>query len=144
MKKILLIVLILLMSEIIFYAQQAEPFKVIVNASNPVTELTKKDVSKMFMKKLARWENGTPVLPVDQVESSSVRKQFSEAVLGKTVSAVKSYWQEQIFSGKGVPPPEKTSDKEVIDYVKANAGAIGYVSADASLTGVKAVEVKEQ
>jgi ABC-type phosphate transport system substrate-binding protein len=79
---------------------------------------------------------------VDQGKASSVRAAFSKAVLGRPVSAVESYWQQQIFSGKDVPPAAKGSDDEVVTFVKANPGAIGYVSAGASTAGVKVVDVK--
>jgi hypothetical protein len=44
------------------------------------------------------------------------------------VSSIKAYWQKQIFSGRGVPPEEKQSDEEVLEYVSKNVGAIGYIS----------------
>ncbi len=57
---------------------------------------------------------------------------------------MESFWQQQIFSGKDVPPEKKKSDAEVIEFVSANPGAIGYVSVSASLgDGVKAVSVSE-
>ena len=51
------------------------------------------------------------------------------------ISAVESYWQQQIFAGKEVPPAAKPSDEEVLAYVRSTPGAIGYVSAGASTTG---------
>jgi hypothetical protein len=64
------------------------------------------------------------------------------SVLGRSVGAVETFWQQQIFSGKEVPPPVKASDDDVIAFVKANAGAIGYVSASTSTAGVKVIDVK--
>jgi hypothetical protein len=49
------------------------------------------------------------------------------------VSAVESYWQQAIFSGRSVPPLEKASDAEVLAFVRANPGAVGYVSGGADL-----------
>ena len=63
-------------------------------------------------------------------------------VHGKKVSSVKSYWQTMIFSGRATPPPELDSDRQVLDYVRGKPGAIGYVSAGATLgNGVKALRV---
>ena len=70
-------------------------------------------------------------------------RELGGVVLGKTVSAVKSYWQQQIFAGREVPPVEKTSDAEVIAFVKANRGAVGYVSDTAAVTGVRVLRVDE-
>ena len=59
------------------------------------------------------------------------------------MTAVKSFWQRMIFSGRGVPPVEKDTDEEVLSYVGANAGAIGYLSAGAALSDdVKKLEIK--
>ena len=119
------------------------PFVVVVSASNPVSSITRDQASKLFLKKIPTWDNGRgEVVPVDQPEGSAVREAFTKAVLRKSVSAVKSYWQQQIFSGRGVPPTEKASDSEVVSYVRANPNAIGYVSpAAASAGGVKVVNV---
>ena len=119
------------------------PFVVVVSASNPVSSITRDQASKLFLKKTPTWDNGRgEVVPVDQPEGSAVREAFTKAVLRKSVSAVKSYWQQQIFSGRGVPPTEKASDSEVINYVRSNPNAIGYVSPSAvSGGGVKVVNV---
>jgi len=119
------------------------PFVVVVSASNPVSSMTRDQASKLFLKKTPTWDNGRgEVVPVDQPEGSAVRDAFTRAVLRKSVSAVKSYWQQQIFSGRGVPPTERASDGEVVSYVRANPNAIGYVSpAAASAGGVKVVNV---
>ncbi len=143
MKKILITLLILFVTIII--AQESKSYKIIVNDSNPINTITKKDLAKIFLKKLTKWENGTTILPVDQLETSPVREAFSKDILKKTIAATKAFWQEQIFSGRGVPPPEKASDKEVIDYIKANPGAIGYISDSTNIptSGVKVIEVKD-
>ena len=118
-------------------------FKLIVNAQNPVQSLTHEQVSKLFLRKTTQWSAGGLVLPVDQAEGSRVREGFTGAVHHKTVGAVKSYWQQQLFSGRGVPPPEKGSDADVTAYVSSNEGAIGYVSMNAKLGGVKVVNLTD-
>ncbi len=125
------------------HAQDAINFKVIVNTSNAVATMSKAQTSKLFLKKKTKWENGSKVVPVDLAESSPVRVEFSKAIHGKSVSSIKSYWQKLIFSGRAVPPPIKASDPEVVNFVKANRGAIGYVSADASIADVKVLKIKD-
>jgi ABC-type phosphate transport system substrate-binding protein len=120
----------------------AAGFKVVVNDGNPVATLGKADIGKLFLKKDTRWESGTTVEPVDQVGDSAVREAFSKEIHSKAVGAVKSYWQRQIFSGRGTPPPELSTDGEVIAYVKSHPWAIGYVDADAAVgQGAKVVKV---
>ena len=120
---------------------QAAAYKIIVNNSVPVSSLSKKAASDLFLKKTTKWENGSAVMPVDQLDSSTAREGFSKAVHGKTAAAVKSYWNQQIFSGREVPPVEKKSDAEVLAFVRSTAGAIGYVSDGASAEGVRVVTI---
>jgi len=108
-------------------------YKVVVNSANAAPPMSRDEVAKLFLKKVTSWATGQTVQPVDQAKDSAVRKAFSQAVLGKDVSAVESYWQQAIFSGRGVPPSEKSSDAEVLAFVRANPNAIGYVSGGADL-----------
>jgi ABC-type phosphate transport system substrate-binding protein len=124
-------------------APSAEPsYRVVVNQANPIALLTKDQVSKIFLKKIPKWDSGQPILPVDQEATSPVRTLFSKDVHGKAASAVASYWQQQIFAGRDVPPTEKGSDAAVIAFVRANPSAIGYVSEAASVGDVKVVAVQ--
>jgi ABC-type phosphate transport system substrate-binding protein len=117
-------------------------FVLIVHPANPMSIVARADASKLFLEKLTRWPNGQKVQPVDEVESSPVRRRFSEAVHGMDVPSVKSFWQEIVFSGRGDPPPERVSDAEVVAYVRANPNAIGYVSSDAPIAGVRVITLK--
>jgi len=120
-------------------------FKIIVNETNPADTISTQQLENFFMKKTGAWGNGQPVIPVDQTASSSTRDDFSKTIFGRDTNAIKSYWQRQIFSGRGVPPPEKASDDEVLAFVRVNPGAIGYVSSDARVgSGVKVVEITEK
>ena len=117
-------------------------YKVVVNAANPVTTLTRDNVARIFLKKTTTWPNGQAAYPVDQPTNSASRRAFSKAVLGKDPGEVASYLNQLIFSGRGVPPLTRSSDAEVLSYVQNNTNAIGYVAGDAKMgEGVKVVIV---
>lgn len=122
-------------------AEETPSYKVIVHLSNPISSMTKELASKLFLKKVSKWDNGHPVLPVDLTEASSVRERLSKELHGKSVAAIKGYWQQKIFSGRDIPPLEKGSDAEVLSYVRANPDAIGYVSGNATAENVKVVKI---
>lgn len=124
-------------------AQELSGLRVIAHRSNPVSSLSREELSRIFLKKVTRWENGQLVLPVELPENSAVRERFSRAVHRRSVAAVEAYWQQRIFSGREVPPPERTADADVVEYVKANPNAIGYVSADAPVDEVKVLRITE-
>jgi ABC-type phosphate transport system substrate-binding protein len=120
----------------------AQAFKVIAHESVTDAELPKDVVTKIFLKQAPKFPSGVAAKPVDLKKENPVRAEFSTAVLGRAVGAVETYWQQQIFAGKDVPPPSKATDDEVIAFVRATPGAIGYVSAGAATSGVKVITVK--
>jgi len=117
-------------------------FKVIVNASNPATSVNRDFLAAVFLKKATRWEDGERARPVDLAADSTVRAAFSLRVLARPVAAVRNYWEQRIFSGTDVPPPELASDAEVVRYVEANPGAVGYISAGAASGAAKVLAVR--
>jgi ABC-type phosphate transport system substrate-binding protein len=123
-------------------APRAPEYVMIVNAANPVSSAERKFLSDAFLKKTTRWSGGQLIRPVDQSADSAVRRRFTEEVLERSVTAVRSYWQQVIFSGRDVPPPELSGDATVLEYVKNHAGAVGYVSGGASTAGAKVLSVR--
>jgi ABC-type phosphate transport system substrate-binding protein len=122
---------------------QDATYKIVVNETNPVSTLTREELSRIFLKKVTTWRDKRSVQLVDLAESSPVRQSFTKQVHGREVASVKSYWQQMIFSGRAVPPPEKVSDADVLAYVAANPAAIGYVSAAAQVpAGLKVVSIQ--
>ncbi len=124
-------------------AQEQPTYRVIANAENPVTSLSKKQVSRILLKKVRKWDTGQSVEAVDLAGSLEVREVFTKEIHGRSVNAIKRYWQGEIFKGKGVPPPEFASESEVVQFVSERAGGIGYVSSDAALKGVKVLQITE-
>jgi ABC-type phosphate transport system substrate-binding protein len=119
----------------------AQEFKVIVNSANPISELSSNTVARLFLKEASNFPGGGPATPVEPAKSSAVRAAFAKAILGLTVQNLDTYWQQQIFSGRDVPPASKGSDDDVVAFVRTNPGAIGYVAATAATPGVKVITV---
>jgi ABC-type phosphate transport system substrate-binding protein len=123
-------------------AQSALPFKVIVHADVAGARMPRQTLNDIFLGKATRWGDGTRIVPVDQSTTSAVRASFSKEALGQPVLAVQAYWAREISSGRGRPPAVKGSDKEVIRFVAATTGGIGYVSAETPLPPtVKVIEI---
>jgi ABC-type phosphate transport system substrate-binding protein len=116
-------------------------FRIIVNHDVKGARISRGVLSSIFLKQSPRWGDGSRALPVDQSVRSEVRQTFTGDVLLQGVAEVQIYWQRRMSSGV-TPPPVKTSDQEVAEFVAATPGAIGYVSVGAPLPeGVKAVEL---
>jgi len=121
---------------------QSDEFVVVVNRENPAASVARDFLSDAFLKKSTHWDGGATIQPVDQWAASPVRGAFSSTVLRRAVSAVRSYWQQRIFSGGELPPPELDSDDAVIRYVARYPGGVGYVSPGAKLGAVKVVSIQ--
>lgn len=126
------------------WAAAAQPpgFRVITHPSNPALSVERAFLADAFLKKTTRWPDDSLIYPVDQGPDSGVRQHFSEQILHRSVFAVRSYWQQRIFAGRGLPPPELDSDEAVLRYVLSRPGAVGYVSDRAELGGVKVLSVR--
>jgi ABC-type phosphate transport system substrate-binding protein len=123
-------------------ANEAGPgFRVIVHPENPLSRASRRMLATVFLKEVARWDDGTATRPVDLKPDSAARRHFSETVLNRSVRAVKSYWQQRIFSGRGVPPPELETDRSVVEYVTKHRGAIGYVAPGTELGKTKTLSI---
>lgn len=124
-------------------AQDNARFLVIVSPDIRVNSLSKKNLSRYFLKKITTWPNGKKVIVVDQLPNIAVRSVFSMVIHGRPVSAIKAYWTQAIFSGRGVPPQEKPSDATVVEFVSTNSGAIGYVSTGVNVGKAKIITVTD-
>lgn len=124
--------------------QAEDAFRVIVNAANTGTQIKRSSLQTIFLQPAVRWPDGSRVAAVDQSTRSPVRAAFCDQVLGLALQAVQIHWMNNVRDGKGAPPPSKSSDAEVIAFVRSNPGAIGYVSAGAELdAGVKVIKIVE-
>ena len=122
-------------------------YVVIVAASNPASSIKRQELARLFLKKTGRWSNGGGVTPVDQSAGSPVRNAFTRAVLAVEgmgqISAVQNFWLQQVYSGRSTPPTVKASDAEIVAFVAATPGAIGYVAAASATGGVKVLTVTD-
>ena len=121
---------------------RAVPFKVIVHATHPESTLPPALVADIFLRKVKRWKNGTPIAPVDQWMASESRRGFTRDVLKMSVLAVEHYWRQQIYARREDPPPARGSDADVIAFVRDNPGGIGYILAATEVgEGVKVIRL---
>jgi len=115
-------------------------FKIVVHPERPA-QVERAFLVDAFLKNVTRWPDDETIRPVDQRPDSPTRRKFSESVLKRSVPAVKTYWQQRIFSGRGVPPPELDSDEAVVRYVESHPGAVGYVSGGAAVGKAKVASI---
>ncbi len=136
------LVLLALCSLVFAQPRPLPVYVVIVHPANPAVSVERKFLEDAFLKKITRWPDDQTIRPVDLPSSSPVRRRFTEEVLERTLESVKSYWQQRIFSGRDVPPPELDTDDDVVSYVRKHDGAVGYVYAHADVSGLKTMGIR--
>jgi ABC-type phosphate transport system substrate-binding protein len=115
--------------------------KVIANASVKADLISTDELKSVFLQETSSLRDGSHVEPV-LAKSGAAHETFLNEYLGKSDSALQTYYRSLVFTGKGSMPKALGSDAEVAAYVAKTKGAIGYVSAGASSEGAKTLQVK--
>jgi len=118
----------------------AADFKVVANPSVKSSAISSDDLKDVFLGTRMSLPDGSRVEPV-LARAGSAHEAFLRD-LGKTDSALLTYYRSLVFTGKASMPKRCASDAEVIAYVARTKGAIGYVSAEAKAPGTKTLGLK--
>lgn len=115
---------------------------VIANPSMKLTEISAGELRDVFLGTKTALRDAGQVQPVLKKAGPELTE-FSTAYLGKTPSALLTYYRSLVFTGRWSMPVSLTSDEEVIAYVARTKGAIGFVhTAAAASSSVKTLKVK--
>jgi ABC-type phosphate transport system substrate-binding protein len=120
---------------------QAAEVKIIANASVGESSVSADELKRVFLLTKNSLEDGSHAEPV-LLKGGSAHEAFLREYLGKTDSALQTYYRSLVFTGKASMPKTVGSDAEVVSFVLKTKGAIGYVSASAIAPGAKTLEVK--
>lgn len=116
---------------------EAPPVHIIVHPSNDVPAMPKAELSDLFLGKTAEWPDGRAVTTVDQASTSDVREPFCHYVHGRSATSVTQFWTRAILAGRAQAPVQVESDAAVLAYVQSHPTAVGYISRDTPLDGVR-------
>jgi len=119
-------ILICLMGLLLASVASAE-IVVVVNKQNPVDSLNRRELVDLYMGRTQHYPNGTLVLRLDQAPDSDTRSQFYRSLVNKSVAEVNAYWARLLFTGRASPPQVLDNSASVLDAVRKNPNAIGYV-----------------
>lgn len=102
-------------------------FYLVVQAANQQASLTQKEAVDLFMGRNRAFRNGDPAQVYDLPRDSTPRAEFYQRLTGMGPAQVNSYWARLMFSGQTMPPQSVSDESAMIDTVKRNASAIGWV-----------------
>jgi hypothetical protein len=120
---------------------RAADIKVIANDSVKASSVSADELKRVFLLTRNSLEDGSHAEPV-LLKGGAAHEAFLREYLGKTDSALQTYYRSLVFTGKASMPRTVGSDAEVVSFVVKTKGAIGYISASAIAPGTKTLEVK--
>jgi len=138
LKQILMAVVVLALASVPALAGGA---KVIANPSVKADSVSADELKSVFLEESSSLSDGSHVEPV-LAKGGAAHESFVKNYLGKSDSALQTYYRSLVFTGKGSMPKTVGSDAEMVAYVAKTRGAIGYVSAESNAEGAKTLQVK--
>jgi hypothetical protein len=117
--------ILLLCSLLALVAGRAEASTVVIGHPN-LPKLDAATVQKVFTGRAIEVA-GIVVTAINASTGSSLRSRFLQTYLNQDEEKYTAYWTVRRYIGKGAPPRELANSNEVIDFVQANLGAIGYI-----------------
>lgn len=108
-------------------AAAALELAVIVHARTPVAAMSAVEVEMVFTRSRTRWDDGTPIVPINTSPRSESRVLFDRVVLRLDPDTVGRFWIDRRIRGFGVPPRHVADPATVVRVIEKLAGAIGYV-----------------
>jgi len=141
--QVVLVLMAVLAAGLVPCAGADSAYRVIVHPTVKGSQIPRATLSSIFLKQAPRWGDGSPVLPVDQSMRSSIRRSFAADVLQRPLMELQIFWSRRMATGIA-PPPVKQTDEEIVAFVAATPGSIGYVSAAQPLPeGVRQIAIVE-
>ena len=119
--------------------QAQEAIAVIVNTANPLSDISLRDLERLYMGDATKFPGGGSATTY---EEASVREAFYKAAVDMSVGEVQRHWIQATFSGGGaVAPEEMASPAAALAAVAGSPGAIAVIPASAVDGSVKVITV---
>ena len=116
---------------------------VVTGAKSPSINLSRNQLSDVFLGKVAAFPDGRSVTLIDQPESSPLRDEFYLKVTNKSAAQAKAHWAKLYFTGRGAPPREGTDSAIIKQMLNSTPGAISYIERSALDNSVKVIFVAQ-
>ncbi len=133
---------------ILFISENSNSEEILVVSSKNLheTSLTSEQVKEAFLGTPLRSGSGVNIQAFDRkTYPGNLRDKFFKSILGMGSTQLKAYWSQQIFTGRSFPPKALDDLDSIKKELKANVGAISFVSGseyDPSLKALFKVEIK--
>jgi len=137
-----LVVLIAAAKPVFVHARDSEPLAIVVNRSNPLTEISLADLRRLYRGQRSRWSNGRRVTLVMRDPGTPEREAILQTLYGVDEDEYRRGFLQAVFTGEANGAPRVlASTNGVLRFVFNVPGAIGYVRASEVDASVKTLRV---
>lgn len=112
-------------------AVSAENIIVICNKSVIENSVSEDYLQKIFTGDITRWEDNSMVV-LTLLKNKDVSKAFLKKYVGMTTRTYEKCLKKKIYTGGFKQPKTFRTESEMIEFVGATSGAVGYVTSDPS------------
>lgn len=116
-------------------------FYIVVQSAHPQKTMTEKEAVELFMGRTRSFSNGQFALVFDLPRDSAARAGFYKALTGMGPAQVNSYWSRLMFSGQSMPPQALPDEHAMVEIVKRNPNAIGWLTHEPPDRGLRTLLV---
>jgi len=119
-------------------------YTVVVHPQNPVTQITVKNLQKIYLGEKITWPNKEPI-KVAALKEGDIHKAFLKDIVKINANQFFIFWKRKIFTGSGTGTYIRffKSDENIKEFIRQNPEAIGYISTTAVDNSVKKVDILE-
>lgn len=115
-------------------------YYVVVSDQNPTQKLSQKEALHIFMGRSRAFPAGGVVIAYE-IGDDTGRAGFYHALGGLSLAQVTSYWARLMFSGRNLPPRQVESQAELMEKIRIDPRAIGWLPQPPTQRGLRTVLV---
>ena len=119
---------------------RAQDVLIVVNRVSSVSQITEAQMRDIFTGTRSRFDDGGRAIPVT-LKGEPVHEVFLHHYIRNSPEEFRTRWRKAVSTGQGSMPKEFGSEVDLLDYVEATPGAIGYVSRVGEKNSVKVLRV---
>lgn len=104
------------------------PLYVVVSTQSPLRTVNQNELVAIYTGRTRAFPDGTAATPLDQKRDGPARAEFYQLLTGMDIARINSYWARLHFTGQVRPPQTAEDDTAMLQRLRSDPSAIGYVT----------------
>ncbi|WP_225977154.1 hypothetical protein [Paracidovorax avenae] len=104
------------------------PIYVVVSAQSPLQSVNQNELVAIYTGRTRAFPDGSAATPLDQKRDGPARAEFYQLLTGMDIARINSYWARLHFTGQVRPPQTAEDDTAMLQRLRNDPSAIGYIT----------------